>query len=82
MTRLMGRPASVVAKCDCQRARVAGIAIAAIDLRPAVAVREQPQIDVVEGERQRHAQPADAARDLDDLGGRGRRGVGEFEDGG
>ena len=59
-----------------------GIAVAAIDLGPAVAVGEQPQIDVVESERQRHAQPADAAHDLDDLGGRGRSGVGEFEDGG
>jgi hypothetical protein len=38
---------------------------------PAVVVVEEPQVDVVELERQRHAQPADTRRDGDDVGGRG-----------
>src|SRR5437899_7456815 len=41
---------------------------------PAVAVLEQPQVDVVELKRQRHTQPADAGRDDHDIGGGGRRG--------
>ena len=31
---------------------------------PAVAVAQQPEIDVIEGKRQRHAQPVDAVGDL------------------
>jgi hypothetical protein len=46
---------------------------AAIDDGPAGAVLEQPQIDVVEREGQRHAQPADPRRDRYHLAGRGRR---------
>jgi hypothetical protein len=41
---------------------------------PAVAVLEEPEIDVVELEWQRHAQPADAGRDGHDVGGRRRSG--------
>ena len=44
----------------------------AIDDRPAAGVLHQPEIDVVERERQRHAQPAHAGRDLDHRAG-GRR---------
>jgi hypothetical protein len=41
-----------------QRARV-GAAVARVDQRPAVVFLEQPQVDVVERERQRHPQPQD-----------------------
>jgi hypothetical protein len=50
---------------------------AGIDDGPARAVFEQPEVDVVERERQRHAQPVDAGRNLEDFtgGGRGGKGV-------
>jgi hypothetical protein len=46
---------------------------AGIDDRPAGAVVDQPEIDVVEREGQRHAQPAHARRHLGYLTGRRRR---------
>ena len=39
--------------------------VAGIDDRPAVAVDQQPQIDVIERERQRHPHPVDAGHDLE-----------------
>jgi hypothetical protein len=42
---------------------------AGIDDRPAVGFLDQPQIDVVELEGQRHAQPEDAGRDVLDVAG-------------
>ena len=36
-----------------------------IDHGPPIAVAEQPQVDVVEGERERHPHPADTVRDLE-----------------
>ena len=54
---------------------------ARVDERPAVAVLEKPQVDVVERERQRHAQPVHARGDLDRLRGRGRRRLGVLEQG-
>ena len=54
-----------------------GVAQAAVDQAPALAVRQQPQIDVIEaGDRQRHAQPLDPRRDLTDLALRRRGGEG------
>jgi len=44
-----------------------------VDDRPAVAVLEHPEIDVVELERQRHAQPGDARGDIEQATG-ARRG--------
>src|SRR5260221_2773531 len=38
---------------------------AAVDQREAVAVGEDPQVDVVERERQRHANPPDAVADAE-----------------
>src|SRR5262249_24336200 len=54
-----------------QRARIVE-ADARVDDGPARAVLEQPQVDVVELERQRHAQPVDSGSDRPDVGGRGR----------
>ena len=49
---------------------------AAIDDRPALdavlPVAQQPQVDVVERERQQHAHPAHARRDLERLAERGQ----------
>jgi hypothetical protein len=56
-----------------QRAR-RRITVPAIDERHAVIVREQPQIDVIEREWQRHPQPAEARHDLDRIARGGRRG--------
>ena len=50
-----------------------GVAVPAIDERVSVVLPEQPEIDVVERERQRHAQPVDSRRDLDHLARTGRR---------
>ncbi len=44
---------------------------AGIDDGEAVAIFQQPQVDMVELEGQRHAQPVDAGRDLNRLGGVG-----------
>jgi hypothetical protein len=41
-------------------------------LCPALTIGQQPQVDVVEREGQRHAQPQDARRDLARLSARGR----------
>ena len=46
---------------------------AAVDDRPAVAVFQQPQIDVIELHRQAHAHPVDARRHDDALAGFGPR---------
>ena len=48
----------------------------AIDYRPTVAIFEQPQVDVVQHKRQRHAQPKHAGRNGGDGAGRGRLGDG------
>ena len=64
-----------------QRAR-RRVAVAAVDQRPAVVFLEQPQVDVVERERQRHAQPVNAGRDVDGRARRRRRGERVVEDGG
>src|SRR5258707_1258468 len=53
----------------------------AIDDGPAVTIGEQPEIDMVEGERQRHAQPMDARRDLRQRARRRRRRVREAQGG-
>src|SRR5262249_30516970 len=45
---------------------------ARVDDGPAVAVIQEPQIDVIELERQGHAQPGDPGSDRADVGGRGR----------
>jgi hypothetical protein len=59
-----------------QRARRL-VAETAVDQRPrrisVLPVLEQPEIDVIERERQRHAQPVNARRDLAGLRGRRRR---------
>ena len=58
----------LVANTCSQAARVAGVGDAAVDDGPALArlaflaVAQQPQVDVVERERQAHAQPAHAGR--------------------
>ena len=52
----------------------------AVDDHQPVPVLEQPQVDVVERERQRHAQPVHARRDLARLARRRRRGVRIIED--
>src|SRR5204862_643868 len=57
-----------------QRARGV-VANAAVDECPALAVFEQPEVDVVERKRQRHSQPVHAGRDLQGLTRRRRRGV-------
>ncbi len=49
------------------------VAHAGIDHGPAVAILQQPQIDVVELERQAHAHPMHARRNLDGLAGFGPR---------
>ena len=46
-------------------------AIAGIDQRESVAVGEDPQVDVVEREGQRHADPPDAVGHRDRFAGRG-----------
>jgi hypothetical protein len=46
----------------------------AIDDGPAVTVFQQPQVDVIEHKRQRHAQPPHAGRDVDNRAGRRRFG--------
>ena len=46
------------------------VAVAAVDERVAVALLEQPQVDVIERERQRHPQPEHARRDFARLAGR------------
>ena len=56
-----------------QRARV-GQAEARVDDGKAIAVVEQPQVDVVQRERQRHAQPPDSGSDGERGAGRGRLG--------
>src|SRR5712691_922439 len=63
-----------------QRARGV-VADAAVDECPALAVFEQPEVDVVERKRQRHAQPVHAGRDLQGFAGRRRRGVWILQDG-
>src|SRR5437773_7026789 len=57
-----------------QRAR-RNVTITTIDLGPAIAVREQPKIDVVEREWQGHAQPENPRRNFYRLAG--TRGCGE-----
>ncbi len=61
------------------------VADAAVDERPGRLpgqfVLEQPQVDVVEGERQRHARPVHPRRDLQRLASRGRSRPGIFKDG-
>ncbi len=52
----------------------------AIDDRPAVTILEQPEIDVVEREGQRHAQPMNARRNLGQ-GPRCRPGMGKAQRG-
>ena len=47
-----------------------------IDDRPAVAIAQQPEVDVVELEGQGHAQPENAGRNLDFFAGSRRLGVG------
>ena len=49
---------------------------AGIDDRPPVAVAQQPQVDMVELEGKRHAQPEDTRRDFDLLAGGGRMRMG------
>src|SRR3569832_1146605 len=49
------------------------VADAAVDHRPAVAVFQQPQIDVVQLHRQPHADPVDAGHDFDGLAELGAR---------
>jgi hypothetical protein len=49
------------------------VAEAAIDEREPVVFREQPEIDVIERERERHPQPVHARRDLDHFAGRRER---------
>jgi hypothetical protein len=49
---------------------------AGIDDRPAGAILEQPEVDVVEREGQRHPQPVDPGRNGEDLAGGGRAGKG------
>src|SRR6266705_512592 len=63
-----------------QRARGV-VADAAVDECPALAIFEQPEVDVVERKRQRHAQPVHAGRDLQGLAGRWRSGVRILQDG-
>ena len=53
---------------------------AAIDDRQAIAVLEQPEIDVIERERQRHAQPMHAGGDFARLARRRGRAMGIVED--
>jgi hypothetical protein len=47
---------------------------AGVDDHPAVVVLEQPEVDVVEREGQRHPQPVDTGRNLESLAGSGRGG--------
>ena len=47
-----------------------------VDDRDAVLVVEQPEIDVVQRERQRYPEPSDSRRDRDRLAGTGRLGPG------
>ena len=51
-----------------------GVADARVDDRPAVLILHEPQVDVVERERQRHAEPVDARRDFDGFARRRRLG--------
>ena len=48
---------------------------AGIDDDPAPTIAQQPQVDVVQGHRQRHVQPCDAIRHGDSLAGLGARTV-------
>ena len=54
-----------------QSARFVG-SEAAINYGPAIAIVQQPEVDVLERERQGHAQPVDAGRDLSNRSGFGR----------
>src|SRR5262249_53152886 len=58
---------------------------AAVDERPrrlpGELVLEQPQVDMIEREGQRHPSPMHPRRDLERLAACGRRGVRVFEDG-
>jgi hypothetical protein len=46
-------------------------AVARVDDAPAVAVFQQPEVDVIQRKRQRHAQPVNAGCDFDGGAGRG-----------
>jgi hypothetical protein len=50
-----------------------------IDYGPSGAVPEQPEVDVIELERQRHAQPEDAGRHFGQFAGGRRMGVGKMQ---
>ena len=69
MTRVTGLPKSFSLKIFSHSSRVSCVVDAAVDDGPAVLVLDQPQIDVVELEGQRHAQPVDAGRDVLDVAG-------------
>ena len=56
-----------------QRARL-GVADAGVDDGPTALLLQQPEIDMVERERQRHAEPVDARRDFDGFARRRRLG--------
>ena len=74
------RPPKKPSKMRCQSPRVVVGREAAIDDRQAIAVLEEPEIDVIERERQRHAQPMDAGRNFARLAGRRGRAMGIVED--
>jgi hypothetical protein len=86
----------VIVRCDDPAERLTGqsrgnvnlpelarcrIAVTAIDLRPSTSITEEPQVDVIERERQGHAQPMNAGRDLAHHAGGGRVGAWIAEDG-
>ncbi len=85
MTRSTGSPSRPVANTSSQAARVAGSSMPqSTMLQPSRAgsppsacdpVAQQPEVDVVERERQAHAHPANAGRDLDRAPGLGSRGA-------
>jgi hypothetical protein len=54
---------------------------ARVDDRPALAVFQQPKVDVIERERQGHAQPVHARRDAAQRAGRRRFCKGKLEGG-
>ena len=54
---------------------------ARVDQRPAVPILQHPQVEVIERERQAHAQPVHAGRDAAHGAGRGRFCMREFESG-
>ena len=60
---------SCSAKIFSHSSRVASRVDAGVDDGPAVLLLDQPQVDVVELEGQRHAQPVDAGRDVLDVAG-------------